>query len=127
MKVILTPFIILIITFLSQQIKITVSRGESTLITVDTMLFSLALTPRKQKARPFRFLKNIRYMANAVLYLSKNSVVRYRYSNAETDTQNGKIHRLIFYTQVINLPISIIIFLYSRFKNRVRKMIKGVR
>ena len=127
MKVILTPFIILIITFLSQQIKITVSRGESTLITVDTMLFSLALTPRKQKAHPFRFLKNIRYMANAVLYLSKNSVVRYRYSNAETDTQNGKIHRLIFYTQVINLPISIIIFLYSRFKNRVRKMIKGVR
>ena len=127
MKVILTPFIILIITFLSQQIKITVSRGESTVIVVDSMLFSFVLTPEKRKMRPLRILKNTRHIMNAISYLFKNSRVRYRYLNSAEGTQNGKAHHLILYTQVINLPISLIIFLYSRFKNRVRKMMKGVR
>ena len=127
MKVILTPFIILIIAFLSQQTKITLSRSESTVVTVDTMLFSFVFTPKKQRVRPFRLLKNTRHAVNAAMFLLKNSRVRYRYNNAEEGEpdKSGKTHRLILYTQVINLPISLIIFLHSKIKNRVRKIIKG--
>ena len=126
MKVILAPIIILIITFLSQQIKITVYKTKHTVVEVDAMLFSFLLTLKKRRKHPFRLLKNAKPAASAVLYLFKNSRVRYRYANTANGIAKNKAHRLILYTQVINLPISLIIFLYSKLKHGVRKMIKGV-
>ena len=126
MKVILTPIIILIITFLSQQIKITVCKTKSTVVKVDTMLFSFLLTLKKRRKRPFRLLKNAKSATSAILYLFKNSRVRYRYANIADGIYENKAHHLILYTQVINLPISLIIFLYSKIKYGVRKMIKSV-
>lgn len=126
MKVILTPVIILIITFLSQQTKITVYKTKSTVIEVDTMLFSFLLTLKKRRKSPFRLMTNAKPAANAVLYLFKNSRVRYRYADIADGITENKAHHLILYTQVINLPISLIIFLYSKLKYSARKMMKSV-
>ena len=126
MKVILAPIIILIITFLSQRIKITVYKTNSTVIAVDAMLFSFLLTLKKRRMQPFRLIKNAKPAASAVLYLLKNSKVGYRYANIADGGDKSKALHLILYTQVINLPISLIIFLYSKIKHSVRKMINSV-
>ena len=123
MKVIITPFVILIITLLSQPISINISKGAKTIIEIKTLLISFKSNINKKSFKPLKLFKNVMPLFDATSFICKNAAIRYGYDKSnETNT-----HILTIKTHVIILLISLIIFLYSKAKRNVEKRLQGVR
>lgn len=119
MKAVIIPLIILIITFLSEQITIEIFKASSTTVIIHTMLFSVVLNKNGRKKHKAKFFENIKHFIASSKFLLKNSSVAYSYDISSK-------HKLVFKTHVIILFISLTIFLYSKTKSLLKKRIKYV-
>ncbi len=119
MKVVLVPIVILIITFLSEQITLVFEKSNAFTIEIYTMLLHISIKKRKSKSRSFNFYKSIRHFIFPTKYLIQNSSILYSY-------KVGDKHKFVLKTHVIILLISLTIFLYSKAKSINKKRIKYV-
>lgn len=104
-KVIVVPFVIFIITFLSDDVSIRIPLKQSASVKIQTTLFSFSFA-RRRNGNIIKFFRNIQYAYKPLGFLIKNAKFSFSYYK-----EKGHI---IFQTKIIFFLISLIIFLYSK-------------